>query len=116
MDLFIQQIQAFCSWMARHGYRQVPLALTEFGIVMPVDYGFPIEVKQQYLRDTFQWLTAAIDAATGFPQDGNRLVQRWAWFSLSYSPIPESNLADLEAGKLTPIGQTFRDFVSGYYP
>jgi len=77
MDLFIQQIQAFRSWMARHGYRQVPLALTEFGIIMPVDYGFPIEVKQQYLRDTFLWLATATDAATGFPQDGNRLVQRW---------------------------------------
>jgi hypothetical protein len=116
MDLFIQQIQAFRSWMARHGYRQVPLALTEFGIVMPADYGFPVAVKQQYLRDTFQWLATAIDAATGLPQDGNRLVQRWAWFSLSYSPIPDANLADLEAGKLTPIGETFRDFISGYHP
>ena len=115
-DLFNQQIQAFRSWMAKNGYRQVPLALTEFGILMPADYGFPTSIKQQYLRDTFQWLATATDETTGFPQDGNRLVQRWAWFSLSDSLLPDGNLADLEALELTSIGQAFRDFVSGYQP
>jgi hypothetical protein len=116
IDLFIQQIQAFRSWMAKNGYRKVPLALTEFGILMPSDYGFTDSVKQQYLRDTFQWLATATDAATGFPQDGNRLVQRWAWFSLSYTELPEGNLADLKTEELTPVGQAYRDFMSSGQP
>jgi hypothetical protein len=116
LDLFIQQIQTFRSWMAKNGYHQVPLALTEFGILMPADYGFTDSVKQQYLRDTFQWLATATDAATGSPQDGNRLVQRWAWFSLSYAPLPDGNLADLKTKKLTSVGQAYRDFISGNQP
>jgi hypothetical protein len=116
LDLFIQQIQAFRAWMAKNGYQQVPLALTEFGILMPADYGFTDSVKQQYLHDTFQWLSIATDAATGFSQDGNRLVQRWAWFSLSYDQLPNGNLADLKTEKLTPAGQAYHDFITGSQP
>ncbi len=111
LDLFEQQILTFRQWMVKNGYRNTPLALTEFGILMPADYGFPSQFVQQYLKDTFQYLSTAVDAETGLPQDGNHLVQRWAWFSLADTKFPTSNLADLQKGSLSPIGEAFREFM-----
>jgi len=116
IDLFKKQILAFRAWMEKNGYRNKPLALTEFGILMPQDYGFPTELVQQYMRDSFTWLASATDASIGQPQDGNHLVQRWAWFSLSDPFYPGSDLADLPKGCLTPLGETYREFVSNYLP
>lgn len=111
VDLFQDQIRAFRTWMAANGYRNIPLALTEFGILMPAGYGFPPQVVGQYLRDTFRWLDTAIDAQIGYPADDNRLVQRWSWFALSDPIYPNSNLADVEGEALTEAGEAFREFV-----
>jgi hypothetical protein len=111
IDLFEQQLIAFRQWMANNGYRNTPLALTEFGILMPADYGFPTQFVQQYLMNTFRWLADTEDSTIGLPQDGNHLVQRWAWFSLVDPKFPTSNLADLQNGRLSPVGETFREFM-----
>jgi hypothetical protein len=111
LPLFKEQIVTFRRWMAQNGYQSTPLALTEFGILMPPDYGFPVEFVQQYLQDTFQWLANARDPQTGLQSDDFRLVQRWAWFSLSDPLYPNADLADLQASRLTPLGQTFRQFL-----
>ena len=111
LDLFEQQILAFRQWMAKNGYRNTPLALTEFGILMAADYGFSTQFVQQYLKATFKWLANAVDATTGLPQDGNHLVQRWAWYSLADVKYPTANLADLQTGRLSPIGETFQEFM-----
>lgn len=113
LDLFAQGIRDFRAWMALNGYRDRPLALTEFGILLPVDFGYTPQVVGAYLTGSFTWLDAASDPATGYPADGNRLVQRWAWFSLSDPIYPVANLADLESGRLTPIGLAFRAYVNG---
>ncbi len=111
LDLFKQQLIIFRKWMAKNGYRNTPLALTEFGILMPPDYGFSTQAVQTYLKDTFDWLSSAVDADIGLSRDGNRLVQRWAWFSLADSIYPGANLADLQQDRLTPIGETFQKFM-----
>ncbi|MDD5368731.1 MAG: glycosyl hydrolase [Anaerolineaceae bacterium] len=112
-DLFQAQIRAFRDWMAARGYRERPLALTEFGILMPAQYGFPPEVVGEYLKATFRWLEQTNDPDSGYPADGNRLVQRWAWFSLADPLYPDPNLADLPNARLTSIGEVFRAYVSG---
>jgi hypothetical protein len=110
LDLFTQQLSAFRKWMTENGYRGLPLALTEYGILMPTDLGFPPEDTAKYLQQTFQWLLTASDEQTGYPADENHLVQRWAWFSLSDELYPASNLADLKQGQLTVIGTAFEEF------
>ena len=110
LDLFKDQIRAFRTWMADRGYRGQPLALTEFGILMPGDYGFPSEKVGRYLTDTFGWLQEASDSQTGYPPDGYRLVQRWAWFSLADPYYPNSNLLDFADGDLTTAGAAFREY------
>jgi hypothetical protein len=116
LDLFESQLRAFRQWMADNGYQQTPLALTEFGILMPTSYGFPTEMIADYLDQTFTWLDQARDPSTGYPQDEYRLVQKWAWFSITDPNYPSSNLADLSSNRLTVIGERFRNVVSFLHP
>ena len=108
LDIFQEQIIAFRKWMATNGYQDTPLALTEFGIAMPADYGFPDEVIVDYLRGAIEWLGSARDFSIGYPEDNDRLVQRWAWFSLSDPLYPAPNLADLQLKQLTVIGKAYQ--------
>jgi hypothetical protein len=112
LDLFESQLSAFRQWMAENGYQSTPLALTEFGILMPTSYGFPTESIASYLEQTFSWLYQAQDNNTGYPADGYRLVQKWAWFSLSDPTYSSSDLGNLSSGMLTPVGESFHRIVS----
>ena len=115
-DLFENQIRAFRGWMAEHGYQYTPLALTEFGILMPAEYGFPSDVVTSYLEQTFTWLYLVQDRSIGYPGDEYHLVQKWAWFSISDPTYSTSDLGDLSSGKLTLVGEKFRDTVSTMEP
>ncbi|MBA4380179.1 MAG: hypothetical protein C0393_05825, partial [Anaerolinea sp.] len=110
LDIFKEQIISFRQWMAANGYRDRPLAVTEFGILLGVEDGYTPERVAQYLRESVSWLEAAMDEELGYPLDGNRLVQRWAWFSLTDRYFPASDLANLEADTITIVGQTYRKY------
>jgi len=116
LDLFKDLIIRFRKWMADHGYQETPLALTEFGILMPPEYGYPPDQVAKYLQDTFHWLQDSHDPVTGYPGDNHQLVQRWAWFSLSYDLYSAPNLADLKSSQLTLLGKTFKDYILTYRP
>ena len=63
----------------------------------------------------------AIDDELGYPADGNRLVQRWAWFSLdwpAYDPVlaPKGfngNLFDPFTSQVTGYGLHYASHTSG---
>jgi hypothetical protein len=116
IDLFEAQLRSFRQWLTDHGYQHTPLALTEFGILMPSSYGFPDDVIADYLQQTFTWLSQVQDESIGYPDDGYHLVQKWAWFSLSDPTYSTSNLGNLSNGKLTNIGERFRSIVSTLVP
>jgi hypothetical protein len=111
LTLFKDQLIRFRVWMKDNGYQNVPLAVTEFGILLPVDFGYTQEITAQYLTDTFEWLDTAIDVDTGYSADSYHLVQRWAWFSLADDLYPVADLADLNSDRLTPAGSAFQAFV-----
>jgi hypothetical protein len=91
LDIFEEQIWAFRQWMADNGYAGLPLIVSEYGILMPVDYGFDLERVNAFMDATFQFLAEAEDVTLGDPDDGDRLVQRWAWFSLDNPPYDPAN-------------------------
>ncbi len=113
LDLFRQQIVDFRRWMARQGERDKPLIISEFGILMPPDYGFPPEQVARFMVEAFDYLLTATDPDVGYPADDNRLVQRLTWYSLSDTVYPTSNLVDPQSGELTLLGQTFADYAAG---
>jgi hypothetical protein len=111
MDIFRRYVGDFRRWMTQRGYRDCELAVTEYGILMPEDYGFPPARVRKFMWATFDYFLTATDAATGLPADGNRLVQRWAWFSVNDKLYPAGDLVNPATGQLTPAGVSFAEYV-----
>lgn len=107
LTLFKQQIVDFRRWMADHDYRDRPLLITEFGIPMPVDYGFPAERVIAFWTGAFDYFRTAGDPVLGLPADQNRLVQAWCWFSLADTDYVTGNIFDPQTRAITPLGQAW---------
>jgi Glycosyl hydrolase catalytic core len=107
LTVFKQQIVDFRRWMADHDYRDRPLLITEFGIPMPVDYGFPAERVIAFWTGAFDYFRTASDPALGVPADQNRLVQAWWWFSLADSDYTTGNVFDPQTRAITQLGQAW---------
>ncbi len=114
LDIFKQQIYSFRQWMAQRGYRDKELIITEYGILMPPDYGFEYERVRDFMLGTFDFMRTAASGTLGLPADGNRLVQRWCWYSLSDNVYPTGNLIDFKTQDLTPLGRDFRAYVEAH--
>ncbi len=113
LPLFREQIYTFRRWMAERGDRTLPLIVSEFGIPMPEDYGFPPERVADYLRETWTFFATATDDGIGNPADGGRLVQRWCWYSLRDPIYRTGNLLDWETGEWTALGQVWIAWAEG---
>jgi hypothetical protein len=110
--IFAQQLVDFRRWMRDRGYRDRPFFLTEFGVLMPAEYGFPVERVRAFMEDTLEFMVTAVDPKLGCPTDGDRLVQRWAWYSLATTDYPGGNLYDPETKAMTVLGQAFAAYVA----
>ena len=105
-------LRAFRQWMYDRGYGDIPLIVTEFGVLPPPSYaGFSNSVAAQFLTNMFDMMLNATDPTTGLPADGGRLVQMWAWFSTDHNPPPGyfkygGDLFNAN-GTLTVIGRAF---------
>ena len=108
-----QMVVDLRAFLAQRGYQDTPLAITEFGILLPADFGFTPDVVSEYMRQTIGFYLNQSDPATGYPVDSNRLVQQWFWFSLfdGSEEFSVGNLIDRNTGKLTPIGVVYSDYV-----
>lgn len=107
LQAFQDQILAFRRWMAERGQRDRPLLVSEYGILMPQDFGFDGARVQAFMYATFDYFLTATDDALGYPADGNRLVQWWAWYSLGDTLYPTGNLFDPATKSTTPLGVAF---------
>jgi len=111
LEAFRRQIWDFRRWMAAQGYGGWPLIVSEYGIPMPEDYGFPTERVVAFLRGTFEFFLTAADPALGDPADGYRLVQRWCWYSLDDTTYPTGRLFDPQTGAMTAVGEGWAEYV-----
>jgi hypothetical protein len=110
LAIFEEQLVAFRKWMADKGFQDKPLIVSEYGILMPGDYGFPPRKVERFMLDTFQLFTELADPDLGYPADDYRLVQRWCWYSLADDFYATGNLADPDSGQLTTLGEAFSRF------
>jgi hypothetical protein len=113
VEILKEQVVSFRRWMAERGLRDKPLIVTEFSVLMPADYGFPLERVQSFMLAAFDFLMSASDASFGYPADENRLVQRWAWYSVADRVYSRGNLFDPDSGQITPLGRTFATYAAG---
>jgi len=113
MDIFRQQIVNFRRWMAQRGYQDRPLIVSEYGVLMPEEYGFPPERVVAFLTATFDFFLTAADPALGYPADDYRLVQRWCWYALDAPDYTAGNLFDPQSGAMTAVGEGWKGYVAG---
>jgi hypothetical protein len=111
LEIFRQQILNFRQWMKDRGERDKPLIVSEYGIVMPSEYGFPEERVRDFMYATFDFFMTARDPDLGYAPDDGRLVQRWCWYSLSDTVYPTGNLFDTGTGQITPLGLAYGSYV-----
>ena len=123
MVLFDQQIRAFREWMEGKGERDKPLIISEYGILFNEEMDFGYSRVREFMLATFDYLLTATDPDTGYPADANRLVQRWAWYSLDDDSFQWgttwSNLFDPTTKEIESLGQEFanyaHDLITPYY-
>jgi hypothetical protein len=112
LERFQQSLAAFRQWMAEHGYGDRPLAVTEFGILLPADYGFPPDAVIEFLIGASHYMATA-RGDVGLPEDDFRLVQYWFWYSTyDGGDFPTGNLYDPEDDRLTAVGQAYRHYLT----
>lgn len=112
LRLVEEQIWAMRRWMAAHGQQDKPLWITEYGILMPVEYGFDAERVIRFMLGSFLLFLDLRDEALGDPADDHHLVQRWNWYPARDSRYSAGNLFDND-GRVTPVGQALFDFLAG---
>ncbi len=112
LSLVEQQVRAMRRWMADHGQRAKPLWITEYGILMPEEYGFDAERVTRFMLGSFDLFLNLRDAELGYPDDDDRLVQRWNWYSARDSRYSAGNLFD-NYGQVTAVGQAMFDYLDG---
>ncbi|MCE7979626.1 MAG: hypothetical protein DYG89_00425 [Caldilinea sp. CFX5] len=119
MTIFKDNIIAFRQWMAARGYRDKPLLITEYGILLSPAHGFPYAKVKNFMLASFDFFLTSADPAIGYPADNNRLVQAWSWFSLNYPPYDEAtevgfngNLVAPDTGVIQPLGQDYGAYVN----
>lgn len=114
IEILKSQVVTFRRWMSERGLRDNPLLVTEFSILMPPEYGFPFERVREFMIAAFDFLMTATDEDVGYPPDGNRLVQRWAWYSVADSAYSTGNLFDPDTGQITALGKAFADYAASW--
>jgi hypothetical protein len=107
-----EQVTAMRRWQAGHGAQATPLWVTEYGILLPAELGFTPARVARFLTASMTWFVTATDPTLGLPQDDQRLVQRWVWFSTHAPEYPAGNLFDAH-GAPTPIMAAYAEFLAG---
>ncbi|MCB0116276.1 MAG: glycosyl hydrolase [Caldilineaceae bacterium] len=97
------QVRLMRSWMAARGQRDKPLIISEYGILMPAEFGFDPFRTIQFMIGSFDLFQRLRDDELGYPADDNRLVQRWVWFSTWMDLYPTGNLFDENGEPLPPM-------------
>jgi hypothetical protein len=114
LDIFKQYVVNFRQWMADNGYQESALIITEFGVLMPEDYGFPPSRVNAYMHATFDYLSTAT-GPTGYSADKGRLVQAWAWYSLTDRTF-NGWLYDSQTGARSIYGDNFAGYTASVTP
>lgn len=121
LTVFTEQVIAMRQWMRDHGQRHKPLILSEFSILYPYqedpgscyiqdEFGncFTPGRVVNHMQNTINYMESAVNPTLGNPLDRNRLIQQWAWFSVSNDP-EVGNVSDLvvknEAGLYTGLSE-----------
>jgi hypothetical protein len=109
IGLLEDNLRAMRSWMQARGYQDRPLIITEYGVLWPQWFApqFTPARVSHFMTQTFNLFLQVTDLNIGFPADDYRLVQAWAWYSLSDDQLYNGYLFNSGSKTLSPMGETF---------
>lgn len=116
MTIFDQQIRAFRAWMKDRGQQNKPLIVSEYGVLYQhITAADTPEEVQDFMLKTFDYFLNTRDCNLGYPADGCRLVQRWAWYSFNddgtlFGFNPHGNFFNPKTYQITSTGVRFREY------
>ena len=85
IDLFKERILDFRQWMFDRGYGDLPLSVSEYGVLIPDTYaGFDPASVNVFMNATFDYMLNTTDPVLGDPNDNRRLVQTFSWYSTGH--------------------------------
>jgi len=118
IDIFRDNLIAFRQWMKDHGEQDKPLIISEYGILWP-DWlsdedgkGFPPARVSHFMTQTFDLFLNEVYPAVGYPKDDYRLVQAWAWYSLSDDSQYNGYLFHSGSKAISSMGRTYADYTA----
>ncbi|MEZ4736413.1 MAG: hypothetical protein R3E79_55715 [Caldilineaceae bacterium] len=119
ITIFKQQIRAFRQWMKERGLRDSPLIVSEYGILLSKYHGYDYARVRNFMTASFDYMLNETDSELGYPADGNRLVQEFAWFSLNFWEFDpdisfglNGNLFDHDSRQIMPLGRDFASYTA----
>ena len=124
LDIWIEQLMRLRTWMNDRGYGDLPLIISEYGILFYDGLGgCTPEITRDFMTGTFNWMMEESHPELGYPEDGYRLVQAWNWYSLNHAgeyneygdPIwlGLSHLFDPETYEITELGLSYAAYTGG---
>jgi len=115
VNIFRDNLIAFRQWMKDKGEQNKPLIVSEYGVLWPSwladEHGekFPPARVSHFMTQTFDLFLYETYPNVGYPEDDYRLVQAWAWYSLSETYY-NGKLFDPVSGNISPMGQTYASY------
>jgi hypothetical protein len=121
IELFKQRIVNFRQWMSDNNYSDLPLTVSEYGVLMPDWLGFNDSRVNSFMNATFDYMLTATDPILGDPNDNYRLVQTWSWFSTGadgdvYNGYLFEGDKNVYPWELSPMGQNFANYTQQLAP
>jgi len=118
INIFRANLIAFRQWMKDKGQQNKPLIISEYGILWP-DWlkdengqGWPPERVSRFMTQTFDLFLNEAYPDVGYPADGYRLVQAWAWYSLSDDRQYNGYLFHSDSHEISPMGQVYATYTA----
>ncbi len=118
IDIFRQNLIAFRQWMKDKGEQNKPLIISEYGVLWPDwlkdedGHGWPPTRVSHFMTRTFDLFLNEVYTDAGYPEDDYRLVQTWAWYSLSDDSHYNGYLFHNSSKQISSMGQTYADYTA----
>ncbi|MEE8389179.1 MAG: CARDB domain-containing protein, partial [Anaerolineae bacterium] len=117
IDIFRNNLIAFRQWMKDKGEQNKPLIISEYGILWPNwlkdedGVGWSPARVSYFMTQTFDLFLNETYPDVGYPEDDYRLVQTWAWYSIS-DTYYNGKLFEPSTRQLSPMGHTYADYTA----
>jgi len=114
IDIFRDNMRAMRGWMKEKGYQDKPLIVSEYGVLWPEWFApqFTPQRVSHFMTQTFDLFLYETDLDIGYPADDYRLVQAWAWYSLSDDQQYNGYLFHSGSKQISLMGQAYADYTA----